>query len=214
MRFDLHVHSKHSMDSYMEPGMIVETARKRGLGGIAVVDHGNVTGGLEAAECAPADFIVIPGMEVTTCIGHLMGLFLSRPLEATDPAQVIAEIHEQEGIAILPHPLRTLADVPENILRKLDALETHNSRSGAASTPRARRRREKLRQLVERYGLAPLGGSDAHFYTEIGRGITEINATTAQDVKAAILEGKTQVEGTRTSLVYRFMSGVLRLILA
>ena len=210
MRFDLHVHSKYSLDSRMEPGGIVETARKRGLGGIAVVDHGNVTGGLEAAEYAGDNFIVIPGMEVTTRIGHLMGFFLSRPIEATDPAQVIAEIHEQGGIAVLPHPLRTLADVSENTLQELDALETHNSRSGAASTPRAKRRREKLRQLAERYGLAPLGGSDAHFYAEIGRGITEIDATTVQDVKAAILEEKTRAEGTRTSLVYRFMSGVLR----
>ncbi len=210
MRFDLHVHSKYSMDSPMEPVRIVETAKVRGLGGMAVVDHGSVRGGLEAAECAGDDFIVIPGMEITTCIGHLIGLFLSRPVEATDPAQVIAEIHEQEGIAVLPHPLRTLADVPENILQELDALETHNSRSGAASTPLAKRRREKLRQLAERYGLAPLGGSDAHFYAEIGRGITEIDATTAQDVKAAILEEKTRAEGTRTSLVYRFMSGVLR----
>ena len=210
MKFDLHVHSKYSLDSPMEPIRIVETAKARGLGGIAVVDHDSIRGGLEAAEYAGNDFIVIPGMEVTTRIGHLIGLFLSRPVEATDPVQVIDEIHEQEGIAVLPHPLRTLADVPENIFRELDAIETHNSRSGAASTPLAKRRREKLRQLAERYGLAPLGGSDAHFYSEIGRGITEIDVTTAQDVKSAILEGKTRAEGTRTSLVYRFMSWTLR----
>jgi len=39
MRYDLHIHSKYSLDGLIEPEIIVKTAENQGLSGIAVTDH-------------------------------------------------------------------------------------------------------------------------------------------------------------------------------
>ena len=42
MKIDFHIHSKNSLDSFMSVDGIVRTAKKRGLDGVAIVDHNNL----------------------------------------------------------------------------------------------------------------------------------------------------------------------------
>ena len=75
MKLDLHIHSKYSPDGRMEIEDIIKTAKARGLDGVAVTDHNSVKGGLSALEfCKGSDFLVIPGIEVSTTKGHVLGL--------------------------------------------------------------------------------------------------------------------------------------------
>src|SRR5437879_3449609 len=78
----------------------------------ALLRHVELSGALEAREIAAGEgyrFQVIVGEEVTTRAGHLIGLFLQgriprlRSLEAT-----LRMIHDQGGIAIVPHPMSWL----------------------------------------------------------------------------------------------------------
>ena len=43
LKFDLHIHSKHSKDSLMDKERIKKIAQKKGLSGIAIADHDAMT---------------------------------------------------------------------------------------------------------------------------------------------------------------------------
>lgn len=45
MKYDLHTHSKYSSDGWIDPEMLVKTAIKKGLSGIAVTDHNTIRWG-------------------------------------------------------------------------------------------------------------------------------------------------------------------------
>jgi len=47
---DLHIHSKYSYDSRMEPRRIVELCKRKGYDVISITDHDTLAGSLEAKE--------------------------------------------------------------------------------------------------------------------------------------------------------------------
>lgn len=164
---DLHVHSAHSYDSLVLPRTIVERARQLGLSGVAITDHGSIRGGLEAKEIVGSkNFVVIIGMEVATEIGDILGLFLLSPIKSRRCEDCVHEIHEQGGIAILPHPYRHHSRLPLELMESLDGVEVWNGRDPKDVSHRVRQ------QLAKPYSLAELGGSDAHWSREIGRART------------------------------------------
>ncbi|HEX8208077.1 MAG TPA: glycosyltransferase, partial [Solirubrobacteraceae bacterium] len=64
---DLHMHTDHSGDCATPVEVLLETARKQGLGAIAVTDHNEVSGAFEAVEKAERFGVkVIVGEEVKT----------------------------------------------------------------------------------------------------------------------------------------------------
>ena len=73
---DLHMHTDHSSDCATPVEVLLATAREQGLGAIAITDHNEISGALEAA--AKAEGIkVIVGEEVKTATqGEVIGLFL------------------------------------------------------------------------------------------------------------------------------------------
>ncbi|HEV51558.1 MAG TPA: PHP domain-containing protein, partial [Thermoprotei archaeon] len=70
--FDLHVHTVFSEDSVNEPQHIIAFAKRKGLSGFAVTDH-NTTKGIAAFK-DEKELIVVPGVEISTAVGHLLGL--------------------------------------------------------------------------------------------------------------------------------------------
>ena len=80
IKLDLHVHSERSPDGVMTIEEIVSLARARGLHGAAVCDHD-----LALTEPPQFDgFLLIPGVEVSTQLGHLLGLFVTGPVDTRD----------------------------------------------------------------------------------------------------------------------------------
>lgn len=203
LKLDLHTHSKYSDDSRVEPSDIVRLARERGIHGVAVTDHLSLRGGLEARESNrdPA-FLVIPGIEYSTPVGHVVGLFLEEepeislsggrrlsvyPLEA-----VVAAIHEKGGIAVLAHPFEARLSLPVDLFRSsgLDALEGYNGRADTLRNPDANR---MAQDYARAQGLPMVGGSDAHFRWEVGRAGCEIPTLSpgapAEQVREAMVQG-------------------------
>jgi predicted metal-dependent phosphoesterase TrpH len=74
IKLDLHVHSKYSDDAVGSPREIIKSLKKKGLQGMAFTDHNTVRGGIEALKIAPKEFIVIPGIEISTADGHMLAL--------------------------------------------------------------------------------------------------------------------------------------------
>jgi hypothetical protein len=76
---DLHMHTDHSGDCATPVEVLLATARDQGLGAIAVTDHNEISGALEAqAKAAEYGVKVIVAEEVKTASqGEVIGLFLT-----------------------------------------------------------------------------------------------------------------------------------------
>ena len=189
IRADLHVHSLASADGSSTTRQLAAQAKARGLAAIAVSDHDVCT-----PLPAHADVLLIPAVELSTDSGHVLGLFLQRPISGEflrgylPAADCIAEIHSCGGAAVLAHPF-----APQKLEQRelqslsLDAVETANAR--AALRPGAN---EKANALANAMGLPSTGGSDAHSAREIANAYTEFDAEncTLDALREALLAGR------------------------
>ena len=206
LKLDLHVHSERSFDGVMTLEEIASLARAKGLHGVAVCDHGAA---LTGAPEIP-DFLFIPGVELATQFGHLLGLFVTAPVETTDFYEAAAAIHAQGGLAVLAHPFehnrdgaRLLPAVP-----CLDGVEVWNSRADR----NIREANALAAAFAKEHGLPPFGGSDAHVPQEIGNAAVTVSAQslTLEAVKAALLAGNVTIEGRRGRARYAAQSQLTR----
>jgi len=184
MKFDLHIHSKYSYDSFLSPVRIIKVAKKKGLHGVAITDHNTIKGGIEALKInEDEDFQVIVGAEIRTEYGDIIGLFLEDEITTNKFEEVIEEIKSQGGLSVLAHPYRQYK-FPEEIIDKVDLVEVFNARSRKADNERAY-------ELAKKFKKPQTAGSDAHLVFEIGRGITIVNS----EVREELREGNTTIEG-------------------
>ena len=99
-RADLHCHTHYS-DGSDSPAAVVAEARRRRLDVLAVTDHDTLDGALPAVDIARRPGVItgleiVVGEEVTSLDGHILGLFLKRPV-APGPLQHRGVIREQVG---------------------------------------------------------------------------------------------------------------------
>lgn len=198
IKLDLHVHSERSPDGIMTMEEIVSLAKAKGLNGAAICDHDLAL--LDAPEYD--GFLIIPGIEVSTQFGHLLGLFLTGPVETRDFFEAVEAIHAQGGLAVLAHPFEHSRDGSRlaPAVPLVDGVEVWNSRADRKIHD-ANRLAASFAQVCR---LRPFGGSDAHCPQEVGNGFTTVEAEklTLEAVKAALLEGNTQVSGRRSRTWY------------
>jgi predicted metal-dependent phosphoesterase TrpH len=203
-RADLHMHTNLG-DGTAGPARVVREARRRGLDVIAVTDHDHLEGAKRVAEILATEAAegarplrLIWGSEVTTRDGHFLGLFLRQPVKMLQPVEAAIEaIKAQGGLCIVPHPLGRL--VPSLSRRKiedllargypLDGIELYNP------SPANRAARAHVRHLNQQWGLAALGGSDAHFWQHIGAGYTLFPGSGPEELRQAILARRTRDAG-------------------
>jgi predicted metal-dependent phosphoesterase TrpH len=142
----------------------------------------------------------VPGVEVTSADGHVLALWITQPIpKGLSLAETVAAIHEQNGVAILAHPLEpTIAPhtfmryliKPQVLLQaKVDAVEVMNA---GASTPGCNWLAQRAYKDV---AIPKVGNSDAHMVANIGSGVTRFPGRTAADLRAAIALGQTTAEG-------------------
>lgn len=188
LKFDLHVHSKYSKDSLMDPEKIIRIAQKRGLSGVAMTDH-NVM-----ADIRQNPF-VIPGSEIKTEYGDIIGLFLKKEIKAGNFLAVQKEIKERGGLTVLAHPYnKGKRRFPEELIPGyIDLIEVFNSRM-------KKEWNEKAFELAQKYQKPITCSSDAHSYFEIGRSflILEEPINTVADLKARLLAKGNSYSGKLT----------------
>ncbi len=205
MKFDLHVHSTHSGDSIMSAKDIAMRAVEVGFDGFALTDHNTTSGNREAARQAKsAGLAFIPGIEVSTQEGHLLGLGIKSTIKAWIPAEeAVAKIHDQGGLAIAAHPYDFTRHGMGDVLRGLDidAIEVINGKTFLGNG--------HARKVAAELGLPVTAGSDAHTKAEMGSAWTECS----RDVLGDIQKGKTTAHGGTslaafTGRIYRRLRGV------
>ena len=113
--FDLHVHTvKGSTDSGLLPEQLIAEAKRIGLNGVFLSEHG---GGWNAAqiehEFGESDLIVTTGLEVNTDMGHIIVIGLDSYVSGIHKLNTLREkIDEVGGVLIAAHPLRNFFNRP------------------------------------------------------------------------------------------------------
>jgi len=174
---DLHMHTEHSHDCAVPVAELLDYAQTQGLGAIAITDHNVFGGAQEAVELARGrKLVVIPGEEVKTDSGEVIGLFLKKEIPRGMAMQdTIAAIREQNGVVYLPHPFDRLHSIPDartlhRFLADIDIFEVYNARllfEGFND--------ESLR-FARKYNLTMGAGSDAHVLQGVGTGLVRMRA--------------------------------------
>ncbi len=191
MKYDIHIHTYNSACSILKPKTILKIAKKVGLDGIAVTDHNTIKGGIQTLKAnKDKDFEVIPGIEVNTNRGHVLGLYINKEISSREFFSVIDDIKKQGGITIIAHPFRLIPHLRSNLKgiqpkKYLDAVECYNARTSYFGNKSAMK-------FAEKFSLPKTAGSDAHFSFEIGRCITSFDG----DLITALKKRKTKVQGS------------------
>ena len=198
---DIHCHSKYSIDGYSSIETILEKAKKENLAFIAITDHNTIEGAVKAQKMA-SDFgvEVVIGEEIDTKVGHLIGLFLNKHISPWKTLEeTIKEIHNQGGLAIVPHPGCFPSGIPLSIIIKifdqLDGIETFNGAWNFMKWIGKKRQKQVEKLNKEIFHLALTGGSDAHIFSQIGSGYTIFQGKTSSEFYKAIKEKKTSAGG-------------------
>ncbi|NHJ46755.1 MAG: PHP domain-containing protein [Asgard group archaeon] len=185
VRIDMHVHTNYSdgTDSVEE---IIRHAEKIGLDGLAIADH-DTFGGLHEALEIETELIVIPGIEVSTDKGHILGYGISDgEIEVgLTPQETVDIIHRMGGIAVPAHPFDTIRlGIKKEVYKiKCDAIEVIN---GCITFSRCNK---KAIEAAIELDLPMIAGSDGHSIEEIGIAWTDFltEPETWQDVISMIL---------------------------
>jgi hypothetical protein len=167
---DLHMHTDHSHDSATPVEHLLATARDQGFGAIAVTDHNEVSGALEAAaKAARFGVKVIVAEEVKTASqGEVIGLFLQEKIpRGLTLEETVAEIKRQGGLVYVPHPFDRMHSVPDyehllKILDDVDLIEIYNPRVAIGSF------NEEAQRFAAKYRIVRGAGSDSHVAAGLG----------------------------------------------
>jgi hypothetical protein len=191
VKADLHVHTIYSHDSLITPKDLVFYAKKRGLTAVAVTDHDRIDGALEIAR--QTDFLIIPGIEVSSRNGHIVGLNVQEPIpKGLSSDETVEKIHGAGGIAVACHPFALFkGSLGKHVNAKFDAVETINSQAFPFN-----RCVRKATQIAESLRLPRVAGTDAHYGPAIGYAYTLIDAELNVDAIAkSIVRGQSQPFG-------------------
>ena len=204
MKLDLHVHTNFgSSDSGLSPQELVVAAKAVGLDGVCVTEHGTVWDNYQLERfSAEHDFLVIPGMEVATDLGHITCFGLPGYAAGIHRAEILRRvIMASDGIMVAAHPFRRMFDDPRisgwqkqysleeavelPIFKLTDEMEVVN---GANNAP------ENLfaLQVARALGRRGVGGGDAHSTSGIGSGaiVTERRISNVEEFIEEIREGR------------------------
>ncbi len=171
---DLHMHTDHSGDCATPVEVLLATAHEQGLGAIAVTDHNEISGALEAREQAARSgpnppVKVIVGEEIKTAQeGEVIGLFIEEKIpRGLTMRETIEEIRAQNGVVYVPHPFDRMHSVPDYEyllanLEHLDAIEVFNPRVAISAF------NEEAARFAEKYRIVAGAGSDSHVAQGLG----------------------------------------------
>lgn len=227
MRLDAHVHTVFSKavsdryirwglkESYSLPQEVYRRAKANGMDLVAVTDHDTIDGALEIADYPD----VIIGCEVTAIFAdedvpvHLGVLDITeeqhREIQRLrhNIRELMPYLKHQSIFTILNHVASSVTGpiTATHILALIpwvDGIETLNG----ALLPSQNR---TATALAEAYGKSPVGGSDSHTLSRIGRTYIEADATDRAGFMDAVRNGRALVGGDQCSC-FSLSSDIIR----
>jgi predicted metal-dependent phosphoesterase TrpH len=204
LKLDLHVHTDRSSDGHTKIDQLVPNIRRAGLDGLAITDHNILS--TDAIE----DALIIPGIEISSSDGHIIGLGIASPVpRGLSADETIREIRKLGGVSIVVHPydLFRSAIKPDILTAKPDAIEVVNSGSIFHSLTW-----KQARAFAQKHHLPMTAGSDSHIPETIGNAFTtvESESRTVGAVLDAIKKGATTAQGRPNTLGERLRKRTMR----
>ncbi len=174
---------------------IVETAKMRGLDGVAVVDHNQVG---DFKQKLDDGFALIRGEEILTRGGEIIALNIDeriKPLMSVE--DTVNQINDLGGTIILPHPFCFWRKGSVFAYRKIKCAFAMEVMNGMAYFDYE----NNLSGYIARKNELPVcAGSDAHRYKDIGRMYTKLpDASSIKDILKNLVSGKGVPYGSRAS---------------
>ena len=200
-KLDSHIHSQYSPDSSTKIDDIIKKSIEDNINIIAISDHNTVDGSKLAIKKTKniENLLVIPSIEISSSKGHILGFgceeLVPRDLE---PDETIDLIHDQGGLAIIPHPYcfyrhGLFCKANQNKLN-FDAIEVKNARFivGYANL--------KAKKLASKNNIPGLGASDSHYIDFLGDAYSLIDCELDIDsVLKSIKKNQIEAHGKGTS---------------
>jgi len=228
MKCDLHCHTKYSCDSTASVKEVVDAGLKKGLDCLAITDHGQIKGALEAIEYARGKpILIISGIEIKSKEGDILALNIKEVIpDKLSVRETLKRIKEKGGIAIIPHPfdwffyfgpfrnrrfLTEFNDDLRNLLSEIDGIEAGNALIFGPGN-------KKAFDLAQKYNLPFTAGSDAHTPGLVGKVFLEIPGENLsfQEVWEKIKKGGVTLSGREANflekVISRFRGGITKLI--
>ncbi len=203
LKLDLHVHSQYSEDGVGKPKEIIKVLRRNGFQGMALTDHNTLSGVEMALKETSNEFLVIPGVEISSKEGHILGLNVTKEIpRGLSVVETIEKIRDAGGVPLVPHVSRNLSGIKNHnlsrIRARISAIEVFN----ACSLPQTNLATVRLAESLD---LGGTGGSDAHEPAFAGYGYTVVDTTelTVDAVLGEIEKKHTWGEGTTIPLHIR-----------
>ena len=179
-----------SSDSSLSPSQLIGEAERIGLNGVCLAEHG---GGwnddLVHQEFGASKLTVIPALEVTTNMGHVIAIGLRSHAPGIHKIDVLREVvDEVGGLLISAHPLRNFFNAPPfnvNLLYREWSSQPNNVEEASEHdlfsfvdlievTNGANSERENrfTSDIANYLGINGTGGSDSHSVQGIGKSLT------------------------------------------
>jgi predicted metal-dependent phosphoesterase TrpH len=203
LKLDLHLHSCFSDDAIGSPLDFVKSLRKQKLSGMALTDHNTIQGYQQVRDYVAKDFVIIPGIEISTADGHLLAFNIMHDIP---PGRSIEETVDQVidggGVPIVPHLFRLLSGIKKEKLKeiqtKVPAIEVFNGCSVPSTNL-------KTAKIAHEFYFGGTGGSDSHDPSFAGYAYTVIDSTdlNIDTIVSEIQNKKTWGMGVTMPLSYR-----------
>ncbi|TFG09282.1 hypothetical protein EU538_05590 [Candidatus Thorarchaeota archaeon] len=194
--FDMHSHSFHSKDGMIHLSDFFPLMKSRGLRGMALTEHEKPS--ILKPIHRDGRFLLNGCEFKSTDYGELIGLFISEPIRNRSFVEIAEDIHDQNGITILPHPRDPLRKqtalrkgLPDELIVKhVDLIEGINSRCFINFF------NVQAQNLAKRLNKPMTAGSDGHSFLEVGHAKTWLQDIEGiNDIYEALKQGKTQISG-------------------
>jgi predicted metal-dependent phosphoesterase TrpH len=173
---NLHIHSWYS-DGIYSPKIIIKAAKKRGIDVLAITDHNEIRGTLEAFDLATEnDIVVILGVELFFKLNgkisellvyfrrkeDILAFFEEFRAEKFIPEfnsinDLLKSVKDHDGLAIAPHPYAHKGLAGHGVFGEYNGVEVINSFTN-------HRESQASRQMAEKYGYHQFGAADMHIY--------------------------------------------------
>jgi predicted metal-dependent phosphoesterase TrpH len=148
--------------------VLLTEARARGLGAIAVTEHNEISGALEAAAKAKGIKVIVGEEVMTATQGEVIGLFIKEKIpRAMTLQETVTEIKRQGGLVYVPHPFDRMHSVPDyknlmEVIDEIDLIEIFNPRVAISEY------NEEAVRFAAKYRIVAGAGSDAHVPQGLG----------------------------------------------
>ena len=176
MKADLHIHTNFSYDGLPSPKEVVETAISKKIDCIAICDHGQIKGAIEAQKFSEGKpILVIPGIEVKSKEGDILGLNLKEKIpDKLSARETIEKIIKLGGLPVIAHPFdfflyfKGMENFSSFFQERGVAIEVFNASIFFNFS------NFEAQEFAKKYNLPFTAGSDSHCVEFIGKAYLEI----------------------------------------